>query len=961
MTRAAAGQPWARRRDLTPRSPRVGHHRRRLLRLPRVGPQLARRTRRGPRARPRASSRTSTRSGNRFDPNKLLIDPYTREISHDPLQPGALSSSPYRHGPDVARRRRRTARAEVDRLPARHDERRARTRRARCKDDVVYEVHVRGLTMNDTSVPAALQGTYAGAATKARRARRARGHRRSSCFPIHETQNDQNDVAPAERQLLGLLDARLLRARPALRVRQVAGRADARVQGDGRGLPRERHQGLPRRRLQPHGRGRHLDRPPASPSSSPSAASTTPRTTSSPPTTRRRSTTRAPAATSTSPAASCAIWSSTRSRTGAARWASTASASTSRRSSATRARASATRSRRPIRRASSSAPATELPGVAAHRRAVGRRHRHLPARQLPRGLVRVERRLPRLDPHRAERARDDAHRAEQARRRRSPARPTSSTTTGARRGRRSTTSTATTASRCTTSTRTTRPSTTRPTRSARPPAGARRTTRGTRAASAAAQTQAARTGLALVALSAGVPMIQGGDEMLRTQSGNNNAYNLDDSAMWLDPTLATTNAGFVAWTTALFAFRAAHAALRPATFWDGTGPRRQRPARRRVARHHGRCRERGVPRRTRATTSSRGASTGTEAVGLRALALRRVERVDGEHHRRPIPAAGERQRRGGSSGDSASGKLAAPGQETALTADDRHGRGALGRGARRTLTRGCAATAACPLGALAVEDPREIGRPAAGPRLAMRGLHAHRIPSQARSPRSPRHRLQPRSAHDLRRGSARTRTRTRTRARARTHARARPHARARLRSPHPPRHRPPRRSPRHRPRRRVPRAPRRGHRLRHRREACLRFPRGRQSRARPRRSHGPVRRARRRRRSRPSRSRSAIRPAGARGRSRATPTHPGPGRPWCATSVAACSPPPSSTSAAEPRWRLLRLARPSARGAEDAHAERDAQHALGHRRHRARGDLPAGSRRLARARAARAVRRSPRH
>ncbi len=86
---------------------------------------------------------------------------------------------------------------------------------------------------------------------------------------------------------------------------------------------------------------------------------------------------------------------------------------------------------------------------------------------------------------------------------------------------------------------------------------------------AAAQTQAARTALALVALSAGVPMIQGGDEMLRTQAGNNNAYNLDDSAMWLDWSLANTNAPFVTWTTSLFAFRTAHPALRPAAFWDG--------------------------------------------------------------------------------------------------------------------------------------------------------------------------------------------------------------------------------------------------------------------------------------------------------------------------------------------------------------------------------------------------------
>jgi glycogen operon protein len=81
--------------------------------------------------------------------------------------------------------------------------------------------------------------------------------------------------------------------------------------------------------------------------------------------------------------------------------------------------------------------------------------------------------------------------------------------------------------------------------------------------------QAARTGLGIVAVTPGVPMIEGGDEMLRTQSGNNNAYNLDDSSMWLDWSLAVTNAPFVTWTTALFGFRAAHTALRPAAYWDG--------------------------------------------------------------------------------------------------------------------------------------------------------------------------------------------------------------------------------------------------------------------------------------------------------------------------------------------------------------------------------------------------------
>jgi glycogen operon protein len=88
--------------------------------------------------------------------------------------------------------------------------------------------------------------------------------------------------------------------------------------------------------------------------------------------------------------------------------------------------------------------------------------------------------------------------------------------------------------------------------------------------SAALQLQAIRTGLALVALAAGVPMVQGGDEMRRTQHGNNNAYNLDNSAIWLDWSLAIANADVVEWSRSLFTFRRAHAALRPAAFFDGT-------------------------------------------------------------------------------------------------------------------------------------------------------------------------------------------------------------------------------------------------------------------------------------------------------------------------------------------------------------------------------------------------------
>jgi isoamylase len=54
------------------------------------------------------------------------------------------------------------------------------------------------------------------------------------------------------------------------------------------------------------------------------------------------------------------------------------------------------------------------------------------------------------------------------------------------------------------------------------------------------QRQAARTGLAILMMSAGVPMITGGDEMYRSQFGNNNAYNVDTDKNYLDYSNAQT-------------------------------------------------------------------------------------------------------------------------------------------------------------------------------------------------------------------------------------------------------------------------------------------------------------------------------------------------------------------------------------------------------------------------------------
>jgi isoamylase len=81
---------------------------------------------------------------------------------------------------------------------------------------------------------------------------------------------------------------------------------------------------------------------------------------------------------------------------------------------------------------------------------------------------------------------------------------------------------------------------------------------------AAAQRQAARTGLALLALSQGVPMLTGGDERLRGQRCNNNPYNLDSPATWLE--WSAPEPSFTTFTRRLLAFRAAHPALRSAAW-----------------------------------------------------------------------------------------------------------------------------------------------------------------------------------------------------------------------------------------------------------------------------------------------------------------------------------------------------------------------------------------------------------
>jgi glycogen operon protein len=69
-------------------------------------------------------------------------------------------------------------------------------------------------------------------------------------------------------------------------------------------------------------------------------------------------------------------------------------------------------------------------------------------------------------------------------------------------------------------------------------------------------------------LSAGTPLMTGGDEYLRSLQCNNNAYNVDSIANWLNYTWTSDQSNFNAFVRGMIAFRKAHAALRPANFYS---------------------------------------------------------------------------------------------------------------------------------------------------------------------------------------------------------------------------------------------------------------------------------------------------------------------------------------------------------------------------------------------------------
>jgi isoamylase len=74
--------------------------------------------------------------------------------------------------------------------------------------------------------------------------------------------------------------------------------------------------------------------------------------------------------------------------------------------------------------------------------------------------------------------------------------------------------------------------------------------------------------LATLAFAQGVPMISHGDELGRTQRGNNNAYCQDGPLTWIDWNLERANRELLEFTRAIFAIRARNPVLRRRTFFS---------------------------------------------------------------------------------------------------------------------------------------------------------------------------------------------------------------------------------------------------------------------------------------------------------------------------------------------------------------------------------------------------------
>lgn len=154
--------------------------------------------------------------GNRFNPNKVLFDPYAKEISHDKSNPTALGTENggmYGTGAEdyngVIRRNFDTGKYAPKAVVVSDNTNYGTKPQIPAEKAIIYEAHVRGITKHSSSaslesilsgidgfenvvnIPSDYQGTYKGAGMLAPYLK-ALGINTIELLPVHESDNDAN-------------------------------------------------------------------------------------------------------------------------------------------------------------------------------------------------------------------------------------------------------------------------------------------------------------------------------------------------------------------------------------------------------------------------------------------------------------------------------------------------------------------------------------------------------------------------------------------------------------------------------------------------------------------------------------------------------------------------------------------------------------------------------------------------
>ena len=171
--------------------------------------------------------------GHRFNPNKLVLDPYAKALVGELKWADELFGYQIgadRRGPHVRRARQRAVHAEVPRRRSCfHLGPRAPAAALPWDRTIIYEAHVRGYTMRHPAVPTELRGKFAGlACAKWWITSAASASRRSSCCRCRRPIVIARSRRQRAHELLGLRHDRVLRAQSALFARRDRSRSSRR-------------------------------------------------------------------------------------------------------------------------------------------------------------------------------------------------------------------------------------------------------------------------------------------------------------------------------------------------------------------------------------------------------------------------------------------------------------------------------------------------------------------------------------------------------------------------------------------------------------------------------------------------------------------------------------------------------------------------------------------------------------